>query len=626
MKKNCGIILVAVTSLLAIVSIPLTFRLTIEAFSSSIKVLYGEESNLGEDASYWNSINVTGEDKYDFDVLGCHKLVWEPGYTNNPQKNTAIAIAVMKMDMSYALEVEKQLRQIRRMSDKDICIIIYEKGTTYDIIEILVELTKHIQGIQLFIKDLGFQRTQVASHFARYQGLNRNCCGISEYVKLEAWKLPYDQVLFLDIDATLVKSPDVLFECDADVMYSAGPFSPFNAGMFVLKPNKKVYEHMIKTLKRVSHTYTDELCFEGLGCGPCKKLEHQLQRCVGREGPQGFLHYYFVKRKNARKLTVRQISSCVFDYQNDRHHICPKEFPRMAHTYPYIVHKDEGLIDYFNEEQMILTAPSEKVCRPDFWILGTRKGGTTRLYTSLVEHPLVAPLHVTGSPQDGEVFVSIQTLKKYNQEFRPAPPQFLVGDSTTGRIVKDARNLIETCGHKYTKLLILLRDPVERCHSQMLMRARLETDGMNQQSNISEYIRIELNQFHKAAPTTKWARSMYPTDVLERRNCINAGIYVAQLKRWLYHASISNIRIYFSEDFQNNEEEIVLDALQFIGIHELDNFTLNLSQQNANARPKHKLPPHQQITSTLRREMEKTFHKYNHMLQELLQVELPWTY
>merc|ERR1711897_57382 len=88
-------------------------------------------------------------------------------------------------------------------------------------------------------------------------------------------------------------------------------------------------------------------------------------------------------------------------------------------------------------------------------------------------------------------------------------------------------------------------------------------------------------------PNWNWASKVYPKDLVDKYNCVNVGIYVAQLKRWLYHASITNLRIYFLEDFKMYPEAVVKNALQFIGVSstEIENFTLRLPTQPANSRP-----------------------------------------
>jgi len=601
------------------------------------KISGGQKSG---NPSLWLVNNITGESHFNFDALSCHDLVWIYNKTRiHVKKKVAIALAVTKLLAGYTSVIEGQIKKIRYTSDEDIVIIVYTGGAELSIIKLLRSRVKDMKDVYVVERDLGFKASDLGKKFVEYQKKNKNCCGMAEYVKLEVFNLPYDQVLYLDMETKTVKSPEVLFQCDADLIYAAGPLSPLNAGILLAKPNKNIYKDMIETLKRVSHTYTNELCFEGLGCGPCKMTKRNRKNkklpCLGSEGPQGFLHYYFVKRQDPN-LIARQISTCLFNFQNDENKICQYELPR--YTYPYITHKL-----WFNryqqfimrkivhkKELMILssnkTNTAIKTCRPDFWILGTRKGGTTSLYMYLSQHPRVASLHLSGSPQDGEVFTEINNVKKYNKAFLEAPSDSLVGDSNVARLMKDARNIVKTCGHKYTKFLMLLRDPIERCHSQMLMRARLGTDGMNMNSNISLQIHNHLEEFKiKTQNSINWLNlSMYPMDKVGPYNCINAGIYAAQLKRWLYHASITNIRIYFTKDFQIHTEEVVRDALQFIGVpkQELDHFQLNLTFQ-ANRRPKGKLPPHQQLTTTLRQEMEKLFAPYNQILEAILGLKLP---
>merc|ERR1712183_509081 len=120
---------------------------------------------------------------------------------------------------------------------------------------------------------------------------------------------------------------------------------------------------------------------------------------------------------------------------------------------------------------MIKYNPIAKVCRPDFFILGTRRGGTTALYTLLASHPRVAALRIRGGRHDGEVFTSMENIERYNAQFIAWNPDLLVGDATAGRLTKDAEEIVKACGHKQSKFIIMLRDPVERCLSQNLARA-----------------------------------------------------------------------------------------------------------------------------------------------------------
>jgi len=556
---------------------------------------------LTNSAIYWRSNEFTGEDKYDFNALHCHDLVWKPpGNYKHKEKKVAFALALTKMDIKYVHEVTRQIQHIRRVSDHDIVILVLRSGTTRDAINELDTRTNGFNDIDIIETDMGFEVSDLAEDFVKLQETNKNCCGLEEYVKLEAFNLPYDHILFLDLDAHPVKSPEIFFECDVDFMFAAGPSSPLNAGMFVFKPSRELYSHMIKTLKRVSHTFTNDLCFDGLGCGPC--IRGYL--CAGAEGPQGFLHYYFVKRQDS-SLTVRQISTCLFDWLSDVHHVCEKD---MHHSYPYIIHKDNFHRLSKLDESMILHVPTDNICRPKFWILGSQKLGTLALYLLMSQHRQVAPMLSNKLFDNGH--------HKPNNNDKEGALEFL---ST------DPRSIIETCGRKYTKFLVLLRDPVQQCHSIMLQRARHRTHDMDETSNISEFVLRDLNEFKEATlGDTEWATTIYPMNNVTASNCLNMGIYAAQLKRWFYHSSETNVRIYFTEHFQKHTSKVVHDALQFVGIlSKIEHFKLDLGEDT---RLVQKLLPHQHLTPTLRRDLKKTFDPYNRMLEELVNEETPWNY
>ena len=537
----------------------------------------------------------------------------------------AIALAITRLgEIDYVARIESAVRRIRQFSDHIIVIIVKREAAVPEAIKALLEVSLSFVNIEVLFRDFGFNVSSLAAPFVHYQKVNKNCCGINEYIKLEIFNLPYERVLALDLDISLQKAPDVLFECDADFMYTAGPVSPLNAGVLVVRPSLQLYSHMMRTLQSVSMTYTQELCFEGLGCGPCVSSSRSRGLCHGQEGPQGFLHYYFVKRRD-ENLQVRKLSSCIFNYQNDGNQ-CERYW--KVYGPPYLVHKGLAAVNTLLSKEPTRMYPTEKVCRADFWILGTRKGGTTALYTSMTQHPKLAALHIRGAAKDGEVFRSVSQLEYYNDAFSSAPNGSLVGDSAVRRLVTDADIISKTCGHKYTKFIILLRDPVERCHSQMLMRSRLGTNGMNEASNISEAILVDLRLYRVFESSLLNETSvLYPRLDLRLRpnNCIAAGLYYFHLKRWFFHLSVRNFLIFFTEEFQKHTTDMIRTALNFVGVSAGDckNFTISVEKLTNNARSKQELLPHQILTPLLRRELEGVFAPYNALLETQI-GRIPW--
>lgn len=260
--------------------------------------------------------------------------------------------------------------------------------------------------------------------------------------------------------------------------------------------------------------------------------------------------------------------------------------------------------------------------RPDFFVLGTRKGGTTAFLTYLTKHPVVYPYRIFGGPNDGEAFGRLGT-EAYDKKFQHVPGQMLVGDSTVSRIVNDAHLL----GRFYpeTKAFVLLREPVTRCHSQMLMRARLGTNGMSMNSNVTSIISQHANEFERFAQNNpSHAEEINPAIGFRSTvNCLYEGAYVAHLHRLFHYISSSNVLIFFSEELFQNTSKIMHVAFNFL---ELDPGQVDAKEFSKiyNGRPREKLSANLRISASLRKRMEILFAPYDRQLEILLNRTLPW--
>ena len=115
-----------------------------------------------------------------------------------------------------------------------------------------------------------------------------------------------------------------------------------------------------------------------------------------------------------------------------------------------------------------------KICRPNYYIIGTPKGGTTSLHTYLTKHPFIYPFKISGSARDGESFTKLykhgHTMAFINgtnsegKEGITVHDNHLVGDATTQRLVGDAYTRLKRYTCPQSRIFILLRDPVERCY------------------------------------------------------------------------------------------------------------------------------------------------------------------
>lgn len=273
------------------------------------------------------------------------------------------------------------------------------------------------------------------------------------------------------------------------------------------------------------------------------------------------------------------------------------------------------------------------VCRPDFFIIGTRKGGTTSLYVYMSQHPDVYAAHVEGSPQDGEAYEDLDS-RAYSVDFSRVPEDSLVGDSRVSRLVDDAETMARVCGTKDARNIVLLREPVARCHSQMLMRARFGARGpgphgheaLSLSSNLTAIVLIEVLKFEAFSrfhPTLIDDPHEYKLGS-SASNCLYEGIYVVHLKRFLRAFPKTSMRIYWFDDLAARPDAIVRDALAFVGANPGGLQTSAFTKFKHNAHdPSMEHRPNLALAASLVTRMRRDVKPFNNALAVFLNAPLP---
>jgi hypothetical protein len=124
--------------------------------------------------------------------------------------------------------------------------------------------------------------------------------------------------------------------------------------------------------------------------------------------------------------------------------------------------------------------PGEAMALPDFFIAGAPKAGTTALHVALARHPSLymsavkepkffltdGPPPTRGGPGDVQTYREhVWRREDYEALFDPAPAGALLGESTPFYLYnKDAQRRISALIPD-ARLIVILRDPVERAHS-----------------------------------------------------------------------------------------------------------------------------------------------------------------
>jgi len=214
----------------------------------------------------------------------------------------------------------------------------------------------------------------------------------------------------------------------------------------------------------------------------------------------------------------------------------------------------------------------------DFFIVGAPKAGTTSLCHYLNEHP-----EIVMSRQKETDFFSDESLQKqglyygknrvdkiekYHNLF-PTLQEKKYGEASVSYLFyEDVPKKIKEYNSN-GKIIIMLRNPVERAFSHYLMDYRL---GL---------IIPPLEEFFERELNNKKSKLFY-------QQYIELGLYFEQVKRYLDTFGSENTHIIFYQDFKNDIEEVIRKAYYFLGVD--NSFKPRVEKKhNTFSRPKNNL-------------------------------------
>lgn len=275
-------------------------------------------------------------------------------------------------------------------------------------------------------------------------------------------------------------------------------------------------------------------------------------------------------------------------------------------------------------------------CRVSGWILGARKAGTSSLYTYLARHPGVHATKLRGAPGDGELRYKFAAgadaadlAAGYNAILgEDVNEKGMIFDSSVGRLVRDPAGLVTACGSVNGRFAVVLREPVARCYSQMMMRVRLGSNGMSVRSNLTRIVERDLDEFLRTTKGgTDWMEGGKPSLLFNSsKNCIYEGVYAAHLKRWLFYVAREQIHVLFNEDL---ERAGMAEFKQLLRFFNLDESVYDYSEigKRYNAAPVvAEERDNLRFSALLVERMSRVFAPYNLALTQLFNLHPPWSF
>jgi hypothetical protein len=294
-------------------------------------------------------------------------------------------------------------------------------------------------------------------------------------------------------------------------------------------------------------------------------------------------------------------------------------------------------------------------------ILGTQKGGTTALYDKLGRHPNIQKLrrkelgffdHFLDEDSnkiiksDGGISARA-ALQAYQEtkigqniplEFLKVSTQLNLVEATPSYLFFSDRVPARVfCTCPWVKLLVLLRNPVDRAFSQYNMQYNAEPNretAMRDFVTFEEYVEMDMNvlkeigviphlQVGEMEEDDNWIMSKEQLDSWDNytklglNSPIGRGMYAIQLHQWLDAMEsagkdpLKDFLVIQSEEFQNNSHTIYLQILQFL---QLSTYSINkeMNSKVNSASSTHKMKV------TTKAYLEDFFRPYNRQLEKFL--------
>ncbi len=244
---------------------------------------------------------------------------------------------------------------------------------------------------------------------------------------------------------------------------------------------------------------------------------------------------------------------------------------------------------------------------PTFLIIGAQKAGTTSLHQFLAEHPDV------GRPATKEIHYfdhnAYRSLDWYRSHFPPRTRAAQVGEATPYYLFHPCCPERVRAAIPDVKLIVLLRDPVERAHSHHNHEVAL---GYEQLDFASALAREPERLAGEEARIR--ADPRYRSFAHQHYSYVARGMYAEQLERWYAHFPREQMFVLASETFFADPGSTLHAVQTWLGL--ASHTPPRLSPLNART--------YDAMDSALRAQLRSAFAPDKVRLHELIDAELPW--
>ena len=245
---------------------------------------------------------------------------------------------------------------------------------------------------------------------------------------------------------------------------------------------------------------------------------------------------------------------------------------------------------------------------PSFLIIGAQKSGTTTLYEVLRQHPNV--INRAGEVHffDVNFYLGIEWYAK--QYPKAKKMDAIRGDKSPYYLFYPfaAERAFATLPE--AKIIILLRNPVDRAYSHYWMNRRNNIEPLSFEDALAK----ETERLAKDMAKLANLQDIDGTGPHRKYSYLSRGIYVEQIKRWLNYFPKEQVMIISSDDLRKDIQTVTGEVLTFLGLPPYEHFKWNRGIT-------HSYPP---MDPALRETLSDYFRPYNAQLEKLLGRKFNW--
>lgn len=212
-----------------------------------------------------------------------------------------------------------------------------------------------------------------------------------------------------------------------------------------------------------------------------------------------------------------------------------------------------------------LTGPIRSL--PDFIIIGTARSGTTSLYYDICQHPCVLPAaydelgYFDSNYHLGQNWYRSLFPTLFSKWLVKQKKQFAITGEDTPFYIWDpivAKRILKILPK--IKLIVLLRNPVDRAYSNYHLGIRAGTENLS----FEDAIKAEIKKLEEINNDSKNNIEKYTI----RRSYLAKGFYADQLKIWFKIFNLNQLLIISTEDLKSNPQKVLNKIYNFLEIPE----------------------------------------------------------